>query len=150
MEQRAQGFVEVTGYVAAIEVADVMAKAAEVAIVMAHKVDGPNICVVCEGDVAACQAAVSAGKAWCESRGTLIGVNVISRPAGGSGELHSLLAAMKARKAAKKAERLAKRSKPAPAAPAAGAGSAAKKAKKEFQKVSKKEAKKSTPKHPVK
>ncbi len=157
MEQRAQGFVEATGYVAAIEVADVMAKAAQVTIVMAHKVDGPRVCVICEGDVAACQAAVSAGKAWCESRGTLIGTNVIPRPSGGSGELRSLLEAMKARKAAKKAERLVKRGKPAPAAPAAPVAPAAPALKPApateagpVAKKAKKEAKKNAPKRPAK
>ncbi len=120
MEQLAQGFVEATGYVAAIEVADAMAKAAKVRIVMAHKVDGPRVCVICEGDVAACQAAVGAGKALCESRGTLIAANVIPRPDQGSADIRQMMAAMQARKAAKKAERLARRAGtgPASAAPA--------------------------------
>lgn len=108
MEKQAQGFVEAAGYVAAIEVADAMAKAADVVIVMAHKVDGPRVCVICEGDVAACQAAVSAGSSLCESKGMLLGANVIARPEQGSAQLYTLLNEMKARKAAKKAERQAK------------------------------------------
>lgn len=108
MEKQAQGFVEAAGYVAAIEVADAMAKAADVVIIMAHKVDGPRVCVICEGDVAACQAAVSAGSSLCESKGMLLGANVIARPEQGSTQLYTLLNEMKARKAAKKAERQAK------------------------------------------
>lgn len=108
MEKQAQGFVEAAGYVAAIEVADAMAKAADVVIVMAHKVDGPRVCVICEGDVAACQAAVSAGSSLCGSKGMLLGANVIARPEQGSAQLYTLLNEMKARKAAKKAERQAK------------------------------------------
>ena len=50
-DQRAQGFVETAGLVIAIQAADAMAKAAEVEVVMAHKVDGLRVCVVCEGDV---------------------------------------------------------------------------------------------------
>ena len=109
MEEQAQGFVEVTGYVPAIEVADVMVKAAEVTIVMAHKVDGPRVCVICQGDVAACKAAVQAGADMCKSKNTLIAANVIARPEQGAGELYSLLDAMKARKAARVAARKALR-----------------------------------------
>ncbi len=149
MEQRAQGFVEVTGYVPAIEVADVMAKTAEVTVVMAHKVDGPRVCVIVEGDVAACKAAVEAGKDLCQSKGTLIGANVIPRPEQGAPELYKLLDAMKARKAAKKAERLARLAKigqPAAraAAPKASAPKAASKASPAAT------AKKSAPKKPAK
>ena len=52
------GFVETAGLVIAIQVADAMAKAAEVEIISAHKVDGLRVCVICKADVAACQAAV--------------------------------------------------------------------------------------------
>ena len=109
MEQEAQGFVEVTSYVAAIEAADAMAKAAEVTIVMAHKVDGPDVCVICEGDVAACKAAVDAGEAVSLARNALIATNVIPRPEQGAGQLYTLMREMQERKAAKKAERLARR-----------------------------------------
>lgn len=49
------GFVETAGLVIAIQVADAMAKAAEVEIISAHKVDGLRVCVICKGDVAACR-----------------------------------------------------------------------------------------------
>ncbi len=113
--QPAQGFVEVTSYVAAIETADVMVKAADVKIVMAHKVDGPLVCVVCEGDVAACKASVDAGRDLNALRGTLITANVIPRPQNGAGELHTVIDSMKARKAAKKAARSGARATPAKA-----------------------------------
>lgn len=109
MEQKAQGFVEVKSYIAAIEAADAMAKAADVVVAMAHKVDGPDICVICEGDVAACKAAVSAGEAVSMANNMLLASNVIPRPDQGSGQLYSLMAEMTERKAAKKAERIARR-----------------------------------------
>ena len=109
MEQKAQGFVEVRSYVAAVEAADAMAKAAEVAIVMAHKVDGPDVCVICEGDVAACKAAVDAGETVSRAAGMLLTSNIIPRPDQGAGQLYKLMDEMRARKAAKKAERLARR-----------------------------------------
>ena len=109
MEQKAQGFVEVTSYIAAIEVADAMAKAAEVNVVMAHKVDGPDVCVICEGDVAACKAAVNAGEAAAIAKKALITTSVIPRPDQGAGQLYELMREMQNRKATKKAERLARR-----------------------------------------
>ena len=44
------GFVETAGLVIAIQVADAMAKAAEVEIISAHKVDGLRVCVICKED----------------------------------------------------------------------------------------------------
>jgi len=102
----AQGFIEVTGYVAAIEAADTMAKAAEVLVKRAHKVDGPRVCVICEGDVAACQAAVNAALEVCAPKGTVISSNVIPNPAGGPEELYKHLNAIDAKKAAKKQAKL--------------------------------------------
>lgn len=109
MDQKAQGFVEVRSYVAAIETADAMAKAAEVVIVLAHKVDGPDVCVICEGDVAACKAAVSAGEAVAQSINMFMTSNIIPRPDQGAGQLYEMMGEMVARKAAKKAERIARR-----------------------------------------
>ena len=105
MSHLAQGFIEVTGYVAAIEAADTMAKAAEVVVKRAHKVDGPRVCVICEGDVAACQAAVNAALGVCLPKGTVISSNVIPNPAGGPEELYRHLNAIDAKKAAKKKAR---------------------------------------------
>ena len=105
MSQLAQGFIEVTGYVAAIEAADTMAKAADVAVNRVHKVDGPRVCVICEGDVAACQAAVNAAVEACAPQGSVISSNVIPRPSEGE-ELHRHLETINATKAAKKKARL--------------------------------------------
>ena len=102
MSHLAQGFIEVTGYVAAIEAADTMAKAADVVVKRAHKVDGPRVCVICEGDVAACQAAVNAALGVCYPKGTVISSNVIPSPAGGSEELYRHLSTIDEKKAAKK------------------------------------------------
>lgn len=122
---RSLGFVETAGLAIAIQVADVMAKAAEVEIIRAHKVDGLRVCVICRGDVAACQAAVEAGALLAQSQGGLNGYNIIPSPADDSGVLQNLLNSMKARKDARKAQRRAmlaeadgKRSRKAPKAEA--------------------------------
>ncbi len=106
---RALGFVETAGLVIAIQAADVMAKAAEVEIIRAHKVDGLRVCVICRGDVAACQAAVEAGATLAQSLNGLNGYNIIPSPADDSEVLQGLLNTMKARKDAKKARRKAAR-----------------------------------------
>lgn len=122
MNQHAQGFVETAGLVIAIQVADAMAKAAKVQVVMAHKVDGLRVCVICEGDVAACQASVHAGAAIAKGLDGLLGSNVIPRPADGAERLQQHMDEMKQRKAARKAAKEARRrgevhgaSAPAPA-----------------------------------
>lgn len=102
---RALGFVETAGLVIAIQAADVMAKAAEVEIIRAHKVDGLRVCVICRGDVAACQAAVEAGATLAQSLNGLNGYNIIPSPADDSEVLQDLLNTMKARKDARKARR---------------------------------------------
>jgi len=109
MDQRAQGFVETAGLVIAIQVADVMAKAAEVKVVMAHKVDGLRVCVICEGDVAACKASVSAGAELARSLEGLLGSNVIPRPADGAQRLQEHMDELKERRAARKAAKEARR-----------------------------------------
>ncbi len=108
MNNNAQGFVEVSSYVAAIETADAMAKGADVVIKCVHKVDGPIVAIICEGDVAACKAAVDVGCAVALAKGTLLAHNVIARPDDGH-DLFKLLAAINAKKAAKKAAKAAAR-----------------------------------------
>jgi len=109
-EQRAQGFVETAGLVIAIQVADAMAKAAAVKVVMAHKVDGLRVCVICEGDVAACKASVHAGAEIAKGLDGLLGSNVIPRPADGAERLQEHIDELKQRKAARKAAKDARRS----------------------------------------
>ena len=100
----AQGFIEVTGFVAAVEAADAMAKAADVVVRRVHKVDGPCVSVICEGDVAACQAAVDAAAGICGAKGTVLIRNIIPNPAE-SEELYKCLDAINKAKAAKKLAR---------------------------------------------
>ena len=57
-ENEALGFVETRGLVAAIEAADAMVKAARVRIKTVGNADAALISVICEGDLAACAAAV--------------------------------------------------------------------------------------------
>jgi len=113
----AQGFIEVTGYVAAVEAADAMAKAASVKVRRVHKVDGPCVCIICEGDVAACQAALDAAASLCGPKGTLLAQNLIPNPLE-SDIVHEMLEGINVKKAAKKQARLkeaAERSKAAAA-----------------------------------
>jgi len=115
MEQHAQGFVETAGLVIAILVADAMAKAANVRVFMAHKVDGLRVCVICEGDVAACQAAVNAGTGLARGLDGLLGSNVIPRPVDGAERLQQHMDEMKQRKAARKGTKEARQLGAAPA-----------------------------------
>lgn len=115
MEQHAQGFVETAGLVIAILVADAMAKAANVRVFMAHKVDGLRVCVICEGDVAACQAAVHAGAGLAGGLDGLLGSNVIPRPVDGAEQLQQHMDEMKQRKAARKGAKEARKPGAAPA-----------------------------------
>ena len=100
------GFVETAGLVIAIQVADAMAKAAEVEIISAHKVDG--LCVICKGDVAACQAAVETGALLAQSLNGLNGYNIIPSPAEEPDSLMDMLEDIKRKKAARKAAKLAR------------------------------------------
>jgi microcompartment protein CcmL/EutN len=74
------GFVETLGLVPAIEAADAMAKAARVDVKTVGNADAGLISVICEGDLAACQAAVDAGKAAAGRLGDVVGTNIIARP----------------------------------------------------------------------
>ena len=105
MNTLAQGLIEVTGYVAAIEAADAMAKAASVTLRRVHKVDGPCVCVICEGDVAACRAALDAAASLCGPKGTLLTQNIIPNPVD-SDLVHECLENINKTKAAKKQAKL--------------------------------------------
>lgn len=74
------GFVETVGLVTAIEVADAMTKSARVEVKTVANADAALISVVCEGDLASCQAAVDAGKAAAARLGEVTGSNLIARP----------------------------------------------------------------------
>ena len=96
------GFVETAGLSAAIQVADAMAKAAEVTVFRAHKVDGLRVAVICRGDVGSCQAAVDTGAELARSIDALICANVIPSPADNAGVLNAMLLEIPAKKAARK------------------------------------------------
>jgi len=77
------GFVEAYGMVAAIEAADAMVKAARVRVKTVLNADVGMISVICEGDLAACKAAVDAGKAAADRVGKCLSTNLIARPGEG-------------------------------------------------------------------
>ncbi len=83
----ALGFVEVSGFVAAIEAADAMLKSANVRLLREHTVNPGMISIVVEGDLAACRAAVSAGIAAAERVGRVISHHVIGRPDEGTEDI---------------------------------------------------------------
>ena len=80
MAQEALGMVETRGLTAAIEAADAMTKAAEVALVGTEKIGSGLVTVMVRGDVGAVKAATDAGAAAAERVGELISVHVIPRP----------------------------------------------------------------------
>ena len=74
------GFVETYGLVAAVEAADAMVKAARVRVRTVVNADLGLLSVICEGDLAACRAAVDAGKAAAAAVGDCVTSNLIGRP----------------------------------------------------------------------
>ena len=74
------GFVETGSLVAAIEASDAMVKAARVRLATVHKPGGGRVCVFVYGDLASCQAAVSAGKHAAERCGSYLQSHVLARP----------------------------------------------------------------------
>lgn len=79
-QNESMGFVETIGFVAAIEAADVMVKAANVKIETVANADSGLITVVCKGDLASCNAAVDAAKAAIAQKGAAFNSNKIPRP----------------------------------------------------------------------
>ena len=76
----ALGFVETMGLIAAIEAADAMGKAARVRVKSVCNADAGLITVICEGDLAACKAAMDAGSAAARRLNGFIACNLIARP----------------------------------------------------------------------
>ena len=77
------GFVETVGLVAAIEAADAMVKTAQVRVKTVCNADSALLSVICTGDLAACKAAVDAGKAAATRIGDCVNSNLIARAADG-------------------------------------------------------------------
>ena len=80
MAQEALGMIETRGLTAAIEAADAMVKAAEVALVGTEKIGSGLVSVMVRGDVGAVKSAVEAGAASAERLGEVIATHVIPRP----------------------------------------------------------------------
>ena len=80
MTQEALGMVETRGLTAAIEAADQMCKAANVALVGTEKIGSGLVTVMVRGDVGAVKAATDAGAAAAQRVGELLSVHVIPRP----------------------------------------------------------------------
>ena len=76
----ALGMVETRGLVAAIEAADAMVKAANVALIGSEKIGSGLVTVMVRGDVGAVKAAVDAGACSAEKVGEVVAQHVIPRP----------------------------------------------------------------------
>lgn len=74
------GMVETRGLVAAIEAADAMVKAANVALIGTEKIGSGLVSVMVRGDVGAVKAAVEAGGAAASRLGEVVATHVIPRP----------------------------------------------------------------------
>ena len=77
----ALGMVETRGLVAAIEAADAMVKAANVALIGSEKIGSGLVSIMVRGDVGACKTAVAAGVKAIEDMGHEVYSHVtIARP----------------------------------------------------------------------
>ena len=80
MTQEALGMVETKGLIGAIEAADSMTKAANVALIGYEKIGSGLVTVMVRGDVGAVKASVDAGAAAASKVGTVVSTHVIPRP----------------------------------------------------------------------
>jgi len=76
----ALGMIETKGLVGAIEAADAMVKAANVALIGSEYVGGGYVTVMVRGDVGAVKSATDAGAAAAKRVGELVSAHVIPRP----------------------------------------------------------------------
>src|ERR1044071_5400840 len=76
----ALGMIETKGFVAMVEAADAMVKAAKVELVGYEKIGGGYVTAIVRGDVAAVKAATEAGQRAAERVGELVSVHIIPRP----------------------------------------------------------------------
>ncbi|MCX6384983.1 MAG: BMC domain-containing protein [Actinobacteria bacterium] len=74
------GLIETKGFVAVVEAADAMLKAANVKLIKYQSIGGGYVTVIVEGDVGAVKAAVDAGAAAAKRVGEIFSVHVIPRP----------------------------------------------------------------------
>lgn len=76
----AVGKIETKGFVAAVEAADAMVKAASVELTRYEKTGGGMVTVFVRGDVGAVRAAVDAGERAAQRVGELVSAHVIPSP----------------------------------------------------------------------
>src|SRR5260221_13868123 len=76
----ALGMIETKGFVAMVEAADAMVKAAKVELVGYEKIGGGYVTAIVRGDLAAGKAATEAGARGAERVGQLVSVHRIPRP----------------------------------------------------------------------
>ncbi len=88
MAMQALGMIETRGLVGAIEAADAMIKAANVALIGKVHAEGGLVAVMVRGEVGAVKAATDAGAAAAKMVGELFAVHVIPRP---DGEVEAIL-----------------------------------------------------------
>src|SRR5688572_32364059 len=80
MSLEALGMIETKGFVAAVESADAMVKAANVQLVGKEYIGAGYVTIFVRGDVGAVKAATDAGASAARRVGELISVHVIPRP----------------------------------------------------------------------
>ena len=80
MSYEALGMIETKGFVASVEAADAMVKAANVVLIGKEYIGAGYVTVLVRGDVGAVKAATDAGAAAARRVGELISVHVIPRP----------------------------------------------------------------------
>jgi len=76
----ALGMIETKGFVAMVEAADAMVKAAKVELIGYEKIGGGYATAIVRGDVAAVKAATEAGARAAEKVGAIVSIHVIPRP----------------------------------------------------------------------
>jgi len=89
MSLEALGMIETRGFVAAVEAADAMVKAANVLLLGREYVGAGYVTVMVRGNVGAVQAATEAGAAAARRVGELVSVHVIPRSHQGVDEILS-------------------------------------------------------------
>ncbi len=80
MGQEALGMIETRGFVASVEAADAMVKAANVQLIGSEKIGSGLVTMLVRGDVGAVKAAVDAGTSAANEVGEVVSTHVIPRP----------------------------------------------------------------------
>jgi ethanolamine utilization protein EutM len=78
--EEALGLIETRGFVAMVEAADAMVKAAKVRLVSYERTGGGYVTAIVRGDVAAVRAATEAGGSAASKAGEVVSIHVIPRP----------------------------------------------------------------------